>query len=284
MLAEIVTQYYEEKYVNHNAMVGTIDSYIITNLPKTTEGGFTVKYDENSSQVIVSKGDKEISKGEIEDGKVGWTGSDSTGGDTTQKPVQTTLDSVTDSNIGDYIDLGNDPLGTGNSANNWRIFYKEGNRVYAILADYLPNATGHATNAGLPADKTYSVWVETSKKEEFVNNLNHATAWNSLANGINGATVTGSLTYEQLKASWNNNSKVGSSKLNETLGNMQELSDPTGLYIPHTSEVGDCYGYWLAVLYDNSPYMWLVGNSAYNDENKPQRSDFRLLWRSTLWN
>ncbi len=193
VLAEIVTQYYEEKYVNHNAMVGTIDSYIITNLPKTTEGGFTVKYDENSSQVIVSKGDKEISKGEIEDGKVGWTGSDSTGGG--NRP---TLASVTDENIGDYIDLGNDPLGMGNSANNWRIFNKEGDRIYVVLVDRLPNSTGYAASAGLETYDVSTVY-STISGEALLNGLNHATAWNGLANGINGAIVKGAPTKEQIE-------------------------------------------------------------------------------------
>ena len=264
VLAEIVTQYYEEKYVNHNATVGTIDSYIITNLPKTTEGGFTVRYDENRSQVIVSKGDKEISRGEIEDGKVGWTGSDSTGGDTTQKPVQTTLASVTDANIGDYIDLGNNVVGTSATTDDWRIFYKEGNIVYVILADYLPNSTGYATAAGLKtsADKPYSVWstvISDTSRDELMNSLKHATAWNSLASGITGATVTGTPTYEQLKTSWNRNSKMGSSKLSEMVNYHSELSDTTGLYIPHTGTVSGCTGYWLAMPHaEHKDTMWIV--------------------------
>ena len=49
-----------------------------------------------------------------------------------------TLALVTNENIGDYIDLGNNIIGTESTTDDWRILYKDESTVYAILADYLP--------------------------------------------------------------------------------------------------------------------------------------------------
>ncbi len=80
LIADVVTQYYEDKYVNNNANLEKIDDYIknVLKNEQTTEGGYTVKYEEDKGQIVVSKNEKPISAGEITNGKVQW--SDKLGG------------------------------------------------------------------------------------------------------------------------------------------------------------------------------------------------------------
>lgn len=54
---------------------------------------------------------------------------------------------ITNANIGDYIDLGNNIVGTDSTSDDWRILYVDGDTVYAILAELLPNNTMYAENA-----------------------------------------------------------------------------------------------------------------------------------------
>ncbi len=77
LLAELAIQYYEQKYVEHKEVEETLDAYLEKQLEtgkSTGTGEYTVKIE--NGQVIVSKGDKEISKGTLSDGSVlEWSGS-----------------------------------------------------------------------------------------------------------------------------------------------------------------------------------------------------------------
>ncbi len=75
LIADFATQYYEGKYVNYKAEFENIDDYIKAKLrtEKETEGGYKVKYDEETGEIEVSKNDKPISSGPIVNGKVDWT-------------------------------------------------------------------------------------------------------------------------------------------------------------------------------------------------------------------
>ncbi|MDO5151674.1 MAG: hypothetical protein Q4D76_20185, partial [Oscillospiraceae bacterium] len=143
------------------------------------------------------------------------------------------ISSVNYSNIGDYIDLGNNIVGTEATTDDWRIFYKDGDgTVYAILADHLPAnqvpyLDGLVTN---PTEKPYSVW--STNRDILINELKNTTAWNSFANGI--GTATGAPTGELLMNSYN--AKNGT-KLEYTSG----LSIGGDLYYSKEN-----YGYWLA--------------------------------------
>ena len=72
LVADLVTQYYEEKYVNQKE-VGKLDEYLKTALgsQKETNGGYHVISD-TEGNVTVSKNEKPISKGVIANGKVNW--------------------------------------------------------------------------------------------------------------------------------------------------------------------------------------------------------------------
>ena len=92
---------------------------------------------------------------------------------------QLTLASVTNSNIGDYIDLGNNIVGDATTTDDWRILYvdEDTDTVYAILADYLPNSTGYAANAGLettiPGSETQASYIAWRRKY-FTYSVNNA--------------------------------------------------------------------------------------------------------------
>lgn len=74
LVANIVTQYYEEKYVNHKDLK-ELDEYIKKELiteKATATGNYRVVSDENKN-VQVLRDEKVIAKGEIIDGKIEWS-------------------------------------------------------------------------------------------------------------------------------------------------------------------------------------------------------------------
>ena len=167
----------------------------------------------------------------------------------TPTPTQT-LASVTNENIGEYINLGNDIVDyngtTGVMTDDWRILYVENDTVYAILSSYLP-AEDVPTAAGLDTDTAnypYNVWSDTNR-DTLLAGLTHSTAWNGLANGIEGATVTGTPTAELLMKSYNQKNNLDP-ELNYEYAPKLDSSGTNNLYVPHTSGVEECYGYWLA--------------------------------------
>ncbi len=190
----------------------------------------------------------------VEPGKEG-TSEGINGSSQTPEVTGPSIGDITNDNIGEYIDLGNNIVRTEATTDDWRILYKEGNTVYAILADYLP-ATQVPASAGLrtnPTSYPYNVWANTNR-DILINGLKSTTAWSSLANEISGATVTGSPTVELLMNSYN-------------IKNQQELvytDSPTldsstedyDLYVPYTDGISDCYGYWLASIPPTTNLNW----------------------------
>ena len=166
------------------------------------------------------------------------------------EPQIETIGDITNDNIGEYIDLGNNIIGTESTTDDWRIFYKEGDTVYAILADYLP-ASQVPETSGLdinPTEFPYGVWSDTDR-DTLVNGLKNTTAWNSFANGISGTTATGSPTKELLLKSYNIKNETNYTDYT-TLDNKTEDFD---LYMPHETRVSFCEGFWLASTVNNEP-------------------------------
>ena len=166
------------------------------------------------------------------------------------------LSTLTATNYGDYIDLGQSVVGTSATTDDWRILYNDttNNVVYAILTDYLPNNNAAVTATGLDTYGTYNVYSNTDR-DTLLAGLNHATAWNGLIPSTlvsRGVSVKGAVTEEILMASYN-------AKYNTNLNYTGSYEDRPYLYIdadsskgidslymPHPSESEDCYGYWLA--------------------------------------
>ena len=137
----------------------------------------------------------------------------------------------------------------GEQLNNWKVFYNDGTNVYIILDDYLENRLLPA-ETGLQTKNKYSVY-SSKDRDTLLTALTTQSNWSEFANGVAGATATGSPTNEQFVNSWNRNSVVNERKLE--VGeyyygdiNGGVLSDPTKLYIPHTETIDNCNGYWLA--------------------------------------
>ena len=192
----------------------------------------------------------------------GAEGTSGTTNDYSQTP-ESTLALVTNANIGDYIDLGNSVIGTESTSDDWRILYKDGETVYAVLADYLP-ADQVPTSAGLDTNTTdypYGVWSDTDR-DTLVNGLLNTTAWSNFTNGIAGATATGSPTAELLMSSYN--TKNGTEIVYTDYPTLDSSTTDYDLYVPHTSAVDECYGYWLASPdADGSDYVWRVRCSGF---------------------
>ena len=197
----------------------------------------------------------------VQPGEEGTSGATN---DYSQTP-QPTLASVTNANIGDYIDLGNNIIGTESTSDDWRILYKDGDTIYAILADYLP-AEQVPETAGLNTKLTtypYSVWA--SNRDTLLKGLLNTTAWSDLTNGIEGALATGSPTAELLMSSYN--TQNGTELVYTDLPTLDSETVNYDLYVPHTKAFRQCGGYWLAS--PSSPgYIWNVGFGGYVDDCK----------------
>ena len=172
--------------------------------------------------------------------------------------VQKTLSSLTNENIGEYIDLGNDIVDyngtTDVTTDDWRILYvdEENEKVYAILSSYLPN-TYLSSIEGINVSDIYSVTgISNSDLVNILKNEGYYVLdyWENLANGISGAKVTGTPTAELLLKGYNADN--GTNLNYEKYPNLV-TSCTTGdynLYVPHYSSNYEgyemCYGYWLA--------------------------------------
>ena len=182
--------------------------------------------------------------------------------DSSQTP-EMRISNITNDNIGEYIDLGNNIIGTENTSDDWRILYKEGETVYAILADYLP-AIQVPETTGLSTDATsypYSVWTNNGR-DALLDILLNQTAWSDFANEIPGATVTGSPTAELLMNSYN--TKTGTELVYTDSPTLDNTIEDYDLYVPHTEIYESCSGYRLATKYESDSYnVWYV---LYNGE------------------
>ena len=190
----------------------------------------------------------------------GQEGDDESGSEIGGSTDTTTLASVTTANIGDYINLRNNIVGTEATTDDWRILYTDGETVYAILADYLPNSTNYAANAGLDTMGTYGVY-SNKNRETLLTALTTNSNWNGLANGIKGANVIGSPTLELVVTSYYMKTGTILDSSNPQLDSSIENYD---LYVPYTSEIDNCNGYWGAtVMEDNDAKLYCIHCEGY---------------------
>ena len=188
------------------------------------------------------------------------------------------LSTLTKDNYGDYIDLGQNVVGTSSTTDDWRILYNDKNgHVYAILADYLPNTDAAVTSSGLHVvdNKTYNV-NSTTSRQDLLSKLNSTTAWQSLIpEGLRSTCqVKGAVTGEILMSSYNE--KYGTS-LNYTsfpylrTNPNDSSSSIDTLYMPHpgSRDYNGCWGYWLASPYAGTPSgVWNVYYGGYVDYDR----------------
>ena len=202
--------------------------------------------------------------------------------------------SITTAALGQYVNLGTNLLDLGNitlsddsnPAADWRVFSKDANGAWLILADYLPVGEGTVGasvvgSIGLETDGEsyeYLVWSGDSR-EDLIDKLNGN--WSSLITGSNvagtpGVQVKGTVDLPTWVSSWNASYASDASDAlytryvdTEDIDNDNfcatgyaigdsanptttyiDLSSETGhsntLYFPHQEDVSNCYGYWLA--------------------------------------
>ena len=194
------------------------------------------------------------------------------------------LSTLTKDNYGDYIDLGQNVVGTEATTDDWRILYNDKNgHVYAILADYLPNdrkASQEDTKsivqtAGLDTGGTYGAYSNTNR-DTLLAGLNYATAWQSLIpEGLRSTCqVKGATTAEIIMASYNE--KYGTSLAYTSYPYLRtNPSDSSSsidtLYMPHpgSSDYNGCYGYWLASPgAGGTDYVWAVLCDGFVSSNR----------------
>ena len=225
-------------------------------------------------------------------------------------PIQK-VEEITVANYGQYVDLGTSILpktdgvitqkleGDEQPLADWRVFHKDSNGTWLILADYMPNSSFDVTSVGLEkctTYPTYGVISHTSRKAVF-NGLEHSDWSNLIAEssvtGISGVQVKGAIGLDTWKESWNLN--TGYTTLytdtysNKNSGNMMAdgldgyyigntenptstsynlSSDTNGygdtLYFPHKSGVSNGYAYCLdAVSAHGTEYVMVVRCNGY---------------------
>ena len=166
---------------------------------------------------------------------------------------------ITVANYGDYLDLGKNIVGTDATTDDWQIIYIDttNNKIYAILADYLPNSTNIAQASGLTQTNTYCV-SGSSGRQDFLNKLK-TSDWkeNLLPSRLQNnskISVEGAVSAEILMASYNEKYGTNLNYTNQPYfrtnpQNNSSSIDP--IYMPHagSNPYSNCYGYWTA-----SPY------------------------------
>ncbi len=157
--------------------------------------------------------------------------------------------------------------------NNWKVLYNDKSQyIYIILEDYLPIELV-PSGAGLNTAGTYQVYSSTNRNT-LLNGLKGSSYWSEFANGVAGATATGTPEYEILFKSYNEkNGKTEITDPTKVSNHFVENTDT--LYFPHNSGYKACLGYWFSALYQYaSTGLWAayfdggISGGAYDNTNK----------------
>ncbi len=185
---------------------------------------------------------------------------------------KSTLETVTNDNIGDYVDIGKSFIGTDSLEDDWRILYPEDtnsdgspDKIYLILADFLP-ASMIPEIDGLVKDQEnypYNVWTTGNSfaLSDALTGVTDSEAWDFLANG-KSTEVVGAPTGDLLMLSYNAKNRTN---LNyRDFPWLDSRTEDFDLYIPHYSSSGEEYekskGYWFSST-DGNLYSWLLQNN-----------------------
>ncbi len=152
---------------------------------------------------------------------------------------------------------------------NWKVLYNDKSNVYLILDDFLPNKLV-PTETGLNILGTHAINSQTNR-DAMLSGLRTETYWEKFANGVVGATATGTPTFEILMKSYNE--KHGTNlNTNPNISEEITIDNTDTLYVPHENGYNGCQGYWLAsedVRDSNNFWTWNVCCTGYLDYNGP---------------
>lgn len=210
-------------------------------------------------------------------------------------------ETVTGTNYGDYVDYTIDLNGDGDTTNDWRIFYNDGEHVFFIAADYIENTSSYLDNVGTgmstyssyglywnPAPTAQTVnsstlrlfkqsWTgdySTNNNGRCVSTLLNTNNWDGFVDNSYADYAIGAPTIEMWVASWN------TKEYTQLYTNTNE----TGYYIGNT-ESSTTYRYRLSnnTGYNDTLYFphhsgtmdnggtcwgyWFASPSAYDDGN-----------------
>ena len=115
-----------------------------------------------------------------------------TGDKEEEKPRESLAKTINSTNYGDYVDYPIDINNDGNTANDWRIFYNDGEHVFIIAADYVPNTSSYldSVGTGMTANDIYNLYWST--EPETVQTVTDDTLrlfkqdWTDYSTNING--------------------------------------------------------------------------------------------------
>ena len=157
-----------------------------------------------------------------------------------QAPVRT-LGELSLDNLGEYINLGNDLVGTSSTTDDWRIgkITKEG--IGIILADYLP-VSKLPVNSGLNTNSSYGIWANT--QNELFTSFTNQSLWAYLANGVQIYEVYATPATDDILDVYNAIANTDYGTMEELMISREELGDLYDLCFPHESTVDNCNGYW----------------------------------------
>lgn len=212
--------------------------------------------------------------------------------------VNETLESAKKNVYGDYVNYPIDLDEDGDTTDDWKIFYKDDERVYLIAADYLQTDSKYLemTKVEMSKNGECAAFWKTSPTgyDEFdlvnfrcVQTLLDKENWTKFVESKCAEYALGTPTLELWTKSWNEkykNEKIVEFDMNEKgyyLGTNEakpdytmDLSKTDGykdkLYYPHSTVFKMCTGYWLASPSANKKYNLMrityngmIGNDDY---------------------
>ena len=189
----------------------------------------------------------------------GEEGSSGLTNDFSQDPEKPTLSLVTNDNIGDYIDLGNDIVRTESTADDWRVLYVENDTVYAILSSVVPAGFMDFSSMGFSISVPNSVLTgEQERISTQLLALLNSQGFNVLTNGIEGAIASGATSAEMIMDSYNAKNKTNFAYTNSPI--LDATSEDFDLYITEEGMIsGSPKGYWTSTRYDTDS-VWVVSH------------------------
>ena len=100
-------------------------------------------------------------------------------------------------NYGDYVDYPIDLNGDGDTTNDWRIFYNDGEHVFIIAAGYVPNTSSYLDNegTGMTPSKEYNLyWSNLAPEIPQIVTQNTLTlfkrSWTDYSTNTNGRAIS----------------------------------------------------------------------------------------------
>ena len=248
---------------------------IKTDHPKIEAGDkcnihFTVEWPADSGEILENESNISFglqieyvqSTGELFEGNISHTdknGNTVNGGETEEPTYETLISQITPGDYGKAINYK--ATVKGEEVSNWKLLYKDENKVYIILDDFLPNNLV-PTEAGLSTSGTHVVNSGTNR-EVLLNGLKTTSYWSEFANGYEGAEAQGAPEFDIIMKSYNEKHNA-SMKTDPTISGSFTIDKTDTLYVSHDSSYNGVNVYWLAApCPSNSNSVWYVSYGGY---------------------